>query len=221
MATVMDQFQSCVKSKYDDLTDPVVHPQVRQSVCQQNSPASHALRSQVQRTHGNEKTKVAQRNERCFRRSEDMGSGVQVALLVRRRFGAVALGQTLHTRTSIHQDVRRPAKHLVEDEGSNGDNRGVGSCVVHDLLQNCGVSLGLRLAVRYEDGVFLHVVVVAVMTCMAEFPAEERNHQHAVQEPASYSVDGEVSREGVVAAVMGEDPETSEKTTLDEAVKGP
>lgn len=144
-----------------------------------------------------------------------------MALLVRRRGCSLLSDQTLGTRAGIHQDVRWPAKHLMEDQGSDGDDRGISGRVVHDLLQESGVRLSFRFAVRYKDGIFLHVVVVAVMTRVAELPAEERDHQDTVQEPASNSIDGEISRKGVVAAVVRKNPETSEEATLNEAVNGP
>lgn len=147
-----------------------------------------------------------------------------MALLVVRRRLAVALSQTLHASTGVHQNVSGPAKHLVENESTNGDNWRVGGSVIHDLLQNGRLGLpgvDIRLAVRDENGVLLHVVMVAMMTRVAELPAKKRNHQHAVQEPASHGVDGEVVGEGIMAAVVGENPEAGEEAPLDETVKCP
>lgn len=202
----------------------MVHPKVRQAVCEESSRGSNALGGEVNRTHGEGKSNVAKGNKGCLRWGENVGSRVQMALFVIRRRLAVALSQTLHASTGVHQDVGGPAENLVENKSTNGDNWRVGGSVIHDLLQNGRLSrlgVDIRLAVRDENGVLLHVVMVAMMTCVAELPAEKRNHQHAVQEPASHGVDGEVVGEGIMAAVVGENPEASEEASLDEAVKCP
>lgn len=204
-----------------NLTDPVVHPKVGQAVCEQNGRSSDTLRSHVQRANGKKETDVAERNKRRLRGSEHVGGGVQMTLLVGRGGSSLFRDQTLWTGARVHENVRWPAKDLVEDQGSNGDNRGISSRVVNDFLQEGGVGLGFGLAVRHKDGVFLHVIVVAVMTCVAEFPAEKGNHQDTVQEPACDSIDGKIGRKGVVAAIMRKDPETSEEATLNETVESP
>lgn len=69
--------------------------------------------------------------------------------------------------------------------------------MVHDFIEERGLRLdGLlyRLAVWHKYGVLLHVVVVAVMSRVAELPAEERDEKHAVQDPAHSGVDIEMSR---------------------------
>lgn len=112
----------------------------------------------------------------------------------------------------------------MEKERANGNNWCVGRCVIHNFFQNRGLSgpcVSGRLAVGHENGVLFHVVVVTVMARVAELPAEERNKQHAVQDPSCDSVHSEVVGERVVAAVVSQDPKAGEEKTCDEAVKSP
>ena len=66
------------------LTDPVVHPEVRQTVCQHDGPASDAFGGEVKRTHSDSKSEVAQGDERGLRRREDVSCRIQMTLLVSR-----------------------------------------------------------------------------------------------------------------------------------------
>lgn len=93
--------------------------------------------------------------------------------------------------------------------------------MIHDLFEDGWLGLlglDVGLAVGHENGVLVHVVVVSVVAGVAELPAEEGDHQHAVEEPAGNGVDGKVLGERIMAAVVCKDPETSEETSLDEAV---
>jgi hypothetical protein len=208
----------------DSHTNPVVHPEVRQTVGKRHSPAANIGRCRVQRGHGEEESDVAQGDERRLANCENAGSGVQMGLLVAGRVKTAALDHAVHTGASVGQNVCRPAQNLVENKSGDLNNRGVGIRVVHNLRHNgwlLGAALNFGLAVRHENGVFLHVVVVTVMTCVAELPAEKRHHQHAVQGPAGERVDSEVVRERVVTAVVGKNPETSKNASCNETVQSP
>ena len=112
----------------------------------------------------------------------------------------------------------------MEDKSADLDEWCVGSGVVHDLLHDGwlgGPGHGIRLSVRDEYSVLLHVVVVAMMTCVAELPAKERHHQNAVEEPASHSVDGKVVGKRIMATVVGENPEAGKEAPLYKAVERP
>lgn len=147
-----------------------------------------------------------------------------MALLVAGGGFTVGPGQALGAGTGVHQDVGWPAEDLVEDEGSDGDNGRVGIGVVHDLLEKGWLSLpglDIGLAGRDENRVLVHVVVVSVVTRVAELPAEKGDHQDAVQEPSGDGVDGEVVGKRVMTAVVGQDPKTGKETPLDKAVQRP
>lgn len=59
-----------------ELTDPVVHPKVRQAICEESSRGSNALGGEVNRTHGEGKSNVTQSHERRLRWCENIGSRV-------------------------------------------------------------------------------------------------------------------------------------------------
>ena len=202
----------------------MVHPEVRQTVGKRNSPATNISRCGVQCGHGEKESDVAQGDERRLSNCEHAGGGVQMGLLVARRVKTAALDHAVHTGASVGQNVCRPAQNLVEDKSGDLNNRSVGIRVVHDLRHKgwlLGAALNFGFAVRHENGVFLHVVVVTVMTCVAELPAKERHHQHAVQSPAGNGVDSEVVGERVVAAVVGKNPETGKDASCNETVQSP
>lgn len=210
--------------KVGDGDDPVVHPEVRQTVCQESGRCADAPRGEINRAHGQDESNVAQRDEWCLGRSENGGSRVQMTLLVPGLGSTVALGQALRSGTGVHQDVSGPAKHLVEDKSTDLNKWCVGSGVVHDLLHNSrlgGPGGDFGLSVGDENSVLLHVVVVAVMTCVAELPAKEWHHQDAVEEPASHGVDGKVVGKGIMTTVVGENPEAGKEAPLYETVQGP
>src|SRR5688572_10083256 len=96
------------------LTDPMVHPQVRQSVEAHGVPTAEAPRSQDINSKCDHDTKIAHGNEWSFATGEDIGIRVEVKLLVSWRFRAVAPGQAVDTGAGIHKDICGPTKDLVE-----------------------------------------------------------------------------------------------------------
>ena len=108
------------------LTDPVVHPEVRKTICEKNGRGSNAAGPDIESSHGEDESDIAQGDKRSLRRGEYVGSRIQMTLLVARRSVAVALGQALLSSTGIHQNVSGPTKDLVEDERSDSDDGRVG-----------------------------------------------------------------------------------------------
>lgn len=104
-------------------------------------------------------------------------------------------GQAVDTSSGVDENIRGPAEKLMNSQREKGHNGGVGCGVVHDALKQ-GRLIFLHifrgLAVGDENGVLLHVVVVAVVPGVAKFPAEEGNEEHAVQEPACDCIDGQI-----------------------------
>ena len=206
------------------LTNPVVHPKVGQSVCKCGVPSTDAPGCQVQSRHSSQDTDVAHCDQWGLARGEDMGLGVQMQLVGPARGETIAPGQALDTSACVDQDVRGPAKHLVEDERANGDNGGVGSVVIGHLLKKARLgfpALDFGTAWWHKHGVLFHVVVVSVVTCVGKFPAEEGYEQNAVEEPAGDSINGEIVGERIMAAVVSKDPKSREETSLDETVQNP
>lgn len=154
-----------------------------------------------------------------------MRSRVQMALLELRALFAVRFDQAVDTRTCIQKNICRPAENLMEDERAKSQDRRVRGGVIHQLLNQSWLFQQLSFELRFpagdKHGVLLHVVCVSVVARVAEFPAEEWDHQHGMQEPADSRVDIEIRRERVVAAFVGQNPEAGEEAALDEAVERP
>lgn len=68
--------------KVGDSDNPVVHPKVRETVCQESGRCADAPRGKVDGAHGEDKSNVAQGDKWRLRRSEYGRSRVQMALLV-------------------------------------------------------------------------------------------------------------------------------------------
>jgi len=179
--------------KISELTDPVVHPQVREAVEQESVETAERLGDLVQDGEGDEDADVGEGYEGLLAGGEDVGCGVQMALLVLWRCLAVGADHAVDTGAGVDQNVCGPAEKLVDGQRGDAEDGRVGSGVVHDLLNKsgCGRVGGLlrRLAVWHENRVLLHVVVVTVVPCVAEFPAEEGHEKHAVENPSHCGID--------------------------------
>lgn len=66
----------------DVLTNPVVHPEIRQTICQEHRRSSNAHGPDVQGSKSKNKSKVAQCNKRRFGWRKNVRSRIQMGLLV-------------------------------------------------------------------------------------------------------------------------------------------
>ena len=118
-----------------------------------------------------------------------------MALLVGRHGGSTASGKALCTSSCVDQDVGWPSEELVNRQSEETDDGCVRRIVVHEACQETrfGLRLGGWLAVGHEDGVLVHVVCVAVMTGVAEFPRKKWDKKNAVKDPTNGRIDLEMA----------------------------
>lgn len=203
----------------------MVHPQVREAVEQECVQAAERFGDLVQDSESDEDADVGEGYEGLLASGENVGCGVQMALLVLWGLLAVGADHAVDTGAGVDQNVCGPAEKLVDGQGGDAEDWRVGSGVVHYLLNKsrCRGVGGLfrRLAVWHENGVLLHVVVVTVVPCVAEFPAEEWHEKHAVEDPSHCGVDVKMGGKRVVAALVSQNPETGEEAAGDKAVERP
>ena len=144
---------------------------------------------------------------------EETADGVKVA----GRSSRPALG----AGRNVHQQIQLPAEQLVSDQlQERHDGRLLGQML---QLLDAHVLLGRQLLVgpRHEHRILLHVSGIPVVAGVGDFPREVGHHQKRVGGPADEVVEGLVVREGAVAALVGQDPESRTHAALEEAIGGP
>lgn len=75
----------------------------------------------------------------------------------------------------VGNDVRRPSEKLVTEEENNSHYRRVFRVTEKSFGQEARPEFGF--ARGHKHGVLLHVVGIAMMSRMAEFPRKERNEE--------------------------------------------
>ena len=119
----------------------------------------------------------------------------------------------------VEEKVGLEAHGLLDEEGGDGDERGV----FGQLREGDDASLVFPLV---EGGwhvrhVLVQVAVVLVVLSVGEFPAEVRVEAVGVEEPANKVVGPAVAGEGLVTALVGEDPQPRHGQRQQVDVDGP
>lgn len=197
---------------------PVVDPEVRHEVQQGNSLPPNDSAGKVEGTENETQAQVGVGNVQGLVGAEYCRGGLEVAHAPPAH--VLALHAVL-AGSGVGQKVRLPASQLVEEELEHLDD--------WHVLEELGiqVQVGQTLAGALLDGlgdeghVLLHVASEAVVTVVAVLPGEVRDEQRRVHEPAHEVVEALVYREGAVATLVGQDPDTSEDQALNIAVGDP
>lgn len=178
----------------NQLTQPVVHPEVGLGVEQHRVLDTDDTREQVQAAHGHGEANVGQHNVGSFAAAEDGAARVEVAL-AEQAGGAL---ETALARRDVEAQVGDPAEQLVEEQGDELVRGGVLEelDVVKGLLEVVGARLG------HKGHVLLHVAGVHVMAVVGELPRVEGDHESGVAEEADDVVEARVHGEGAVAGLV-------------------
>jgi len=99
----------------------VVHPQIWKTVQKTRVHDAQRLGDLVQCRKQDEQANIGECYEGHFSLREDVGCGVEMALLPPRAVLAVVLDQGLDAGSGIQEDVHRPSKQLVHDEGRQAE----------------------------------------------------------------------------------------------------
>ncbi|RUP24771.1 hypothetical protein BC936DRAFT_138890, partial [Jimgerdemannia flammicorona] len=144
---------------------------------------------------------------------EDRGGGMEV-----RGPAAVVLASRVNEEVGL--PAAREHDHKIEQ---GGDGRFVEHAVVHAVLGVLvfGGEANIAAGKRDEDLVLGHVASSLVMTGVGDAPRVVGNQEGGVEDPADGIVDELGGGEGLVAALMGNDPDTSGDDALRDPVEGP
>lgn len=205
-----------------DGDEPVVNPHVGNNVEQEGGPGAVVLSELVDGGADEGQADVGEEDVQGLLGTEDARGGLEVA---EAEPAALTL-QTLGAGRDVEQEVALPGEQLVGEELDQVHN---GRLVKHlgvdaqasEPAQGSNLALVVLLGGRDKGHVLLHVASVHVVASMAELPAEEGNHEQRVKNPADKAVQLAVEREGAMAALVGQDPDTSADETLSETVGSP
>ena len=143
-----------------------------------------------------------------------------VAVLAALTF-ALSLAFVLVMARNVAQQVPWPADQLLANQHGSGVQWRLFHQLMH-LMQDVTHSARVLLArARQEDHVTLHVAGGFVVLSVADLPAEVRDQKSGVREPANGVVEGLGRREGLVTALVRQDPQAGAEKALKESVARP
>lgn len=122
---------------------------------------------------------------------------------------------------NVGQEVVGPSNELLAKEhhkGVDGSLLGQLGQFVDELAETSGLLLA---SARNEDHVALHVASGLVVLAVGHLPAEVRDKQRGVDNPADNVVVKLGGGESTVAALVSQHPETSSEKTLHEGIQAP
>lgn len=197
-------------------------PEVGDEVEVENGGNADLLGSKVQSSSSEGETNVGDEDERSLGGAEDSAGGLEVADA--EPAGQAALGLPLLAtlaRAGVEEGVHLPSEELVEDELDGLGNGGVLNQLSDVHTSNAERQRRLGRSAGDKGHVEIHVAGEAVVTVVRVLPAEIGDHEERVEEPAGHIVELAVGREGTVAALMTENPDSGAEETLEEAVGHP
>lgn len=119
----------------------------------------------------------------------------------------------------VGQKVCDPSSQLLDNKSVQGIDWGVAS----HLLEHVGV-LGqdkLVSLLGHKHHVSVHVTGGLVVLSVGKLPREVRHHPVRVQHPPDKVVEPAVIGEGLVTALVGQNPESGAEKALDDRISGP
>jgi len=208
------------------LTEPVVHPQVGDTVPDQEVEPAILGADEVQTKTGEEQTKVTQGNQLGILGLVQRTGGAEVvdtakpavALALTATFG---LPLVVVVAGDVDKEVHGPAEQLLKEEVRGSED---GSLLhelaelVHGLADTRSV---LLTGLGDENHVAGKITRGLVVLAMGDLPREVRDHQERVADPADAVVQDLGRRERLVTALVSQHPDTGTEETLDNCVQSP
>lgn len=134
---------------------------------------------------------------------------------------ALKLALVLVVSGGIGEEVHGPADELLADGVDEGRNWGLLGELV-ELVDGAADARGEFLTgLGHEDHVALHVAGGLVVLAVGDLPGEVGDEEGGVADEARGVVQDLGGREGLVAALVGQNPETGAKEALDDGVETP
>lgn len=208
------------------LTEPVVHPQIRDAVPHQQVEPAVVGSDIVQSSAHEKQAQVTQRDELGVLGLVQRARRVEVVDTAEPAVGlalAAALGLLLVVVVAgnVGEQVHGPAKQLLQDEVRGGQN----GSVLHELTElvnGLAHARGILITgLGNEHHVAGQVTGGLVVLAVGDLPREVWNKQERVADPPHSVVQDLGRRESLVAALVGQHPDTGTKQTLNNGVQCP
>ena len=209
-----------------DGNQPVVHPQVRDTVPDEQVEPAELGADGVQEGTSEEETQVTQGNQLGVLGLVQGAGGVEVVDTAEPSVGlalAAALGLlgVVVVASNVGDQVHGPAEQLLEEQVGGSQDGGV----LHELtdLVDGGTNAACELVTGLgdEDHVAGNVTGGLVVLAVRDLPGEVRNQQQRVTDPTNSVVQDLGGREGLVTTLVSQNPDTGSNHTLDNSVQGP
>lgn len=204
------------------LTEPVVNPEVWDTVEDNDVPGTEGLVCEVEEIASDCDSEVRVQDQVGILALVEWGARIKV---VDASEPSVALSLSTALRltlvvvvaSDVGDEVHWPSKQLLEEEVEEGREWGL----LDEFAK--GGSHGFKLlgtGLWDEDHVALHVAGGLVMLGVGNLPRVVWDKESRVHPPSHEIVDGLGRRKGTVAALVGENPETSSDQSLNKSVGG-
>lgn len=204
----------------------MVHPQIREEVPHEHVGEAIGAAEVGQDGDRDGNTNVAQEDElrvlglvQWAPRAEVVDA-TEVAVLLALA-ASLLLALVVVMASDVGKQVHGPSEGLLADRvKEGGDGRLLGQLVElmdHPAHTACELLAGLG----NEHHVALHVSSGLVVLAVGDLPGEVGNEESGVADPASGIIEDLGGREGLVAALVCEHPQSCAEESLDHSVQGP
>lgn len=208
------------------LTKPVVDPKVWDDVPNEKVGHAKVLANQVENANSDHQAEIAEQDELLVLLLVQRAGREEVVDAARETVGlactlALNLLVVVVVASDVGDEVHEPAAKLLGNHVGGSGNRGLldelGKLVDH-LADSGGVDFA---GLGDKDHVALHVASGLVVLAVGDLPGEVRDEQCRVEDPANRVVEGLGGGKGLVAALVGNDPEAGAEETLHDRVESP
>lgn len=208
------------------LTEPVVHPQVGETVPDEEVQPAELGADQVQSSASQEETQVTESNELGVLGLVQRTGRVEVvdtttpAVVLALAAALGLLGVVVVAGDVVHE-VQGPTEELLCQKVA-GSQDGSLFAQLADLVQGLADAGGVLLTgLRNEDHVAGDVAGSLVVLAVRDLPGEVGDEEEGVADPANGVVQDLGGGEGLVTALVGQDPNAGTDETLHDGVDGP
>lgn len=204
----------------------MVHPEVGDTVPDQQVEPAELGADGVQKGTGEEETEITQGNQLSVLGLVQRASGVEVVDTTEpsvRLALTTALGLlgVVVVASDVGAEVHKPAEQLLSDQVASSQDGGL----LHELaeLVQGTTSTGsiLLAGLGDENHVTGKVTSGLVVLSVGDLPGEVRHEQERVADPANGVVQHLGGGESLVTTLVGQDPDTGTDETLDDSVQSP
>lgn len=204
----------------------MVHPHVGKTVPNQQVEPAEVGTDVVQSATGKEETEVGESDQLGVLGLVQRAGGVEVVDTTAPAVGlalaaALGLAGMVVVTGDVVKKVHGPAKQLLGNEVASSEDGGLLKQLT-ELVQGLAHTGSVLLTgLRDEHHVTGDVTGGLVVLAVGDLPREVGDQQERVTDPANGVVQGLGRREGLVTALVGQDPETGTDETLNNGVDSP